>query len=181
METWKDIPGYEGLYQVSDFGRIKSLPKYRITGGGGVRHYESKIMKTSINNWGYPTLSLCKDGKHKTHKVHRLVAKAFISNLENKPQVNHINGIKTDNRVENLEWATESENIRHAYDSGLNQCSEYTKRKISKANSKKLIDTSTGNRYNSIKSAASSLGINYHTLRNMVSGHNNNWTKLIYE
>lgn len=96
MEIWKDIEGYEGLYQVSSEGRVKSL-NYNRTG-------EEKIMKGTKNNKDYFTVSLCKEGKTKTFSIHRLVATAFLPNPNNLPQVNHRNEDKTDNRVENLEY-----------------------------------------------------------------------------
>ena len=110
MEIWKDIPGYEGLYQVSDCGRIKSL-NYR-------RTKQECIMKPRVAH-GYQYVKLFKDKLRKLVKVHRLVAQVFIPNPDNKPEVNHINGIKTDNRAENLEWTTHSENQLHAYRNGL--------------------------------------------------------------
>ena len=101
-EIWRDIEGYEGLYQVSDQGRVKSL-------GHKLRKSE-RILKPVVRHDGYQVVGLYTGGKPKTLKVHRLVCQAFHENPENKPQVNHLNEIKTDNRASNLEWATAREN-----------------------------------------------------------------------
>lgn len=95
-EEWRDITGYEGLYMISSYGRVKSL-NYRRTG-------REKIMKSSVDKNGYLFVCLWKNRKVKWYLVHRLVAEAFISNPNNYPQVNHKNEIKDDNRAENLEW-----------------------------------------------------------------------------
>lgn len=116
-EIWKDIENYEGLYQVSNLGKIKSLEHDRKADKGSYTQ-KSRIMKSFIVR-GYYQVRLYKDRKYKNFSIHRLVAQAFIPNLENKAQVNHINGIKTDNRMENLEWCTQSENMIHAYKTGL--------------------------------------------------------------
>lgn len=104
LESWKPIEGYEGLYEVSDQGRVRSLRK-------------DIILKPSTPDkyWSYKRVYLCNEGKQVTIGVHRLVAQAFIPNPESKSQVNHINGDKTDNRALNLEWVSASTNIKHSY------------------------------------------------------------------
>ena len=112
MENWKDIKGYEGLYQVSDLGRVRSLERDVFNPRGTViRHIEEKILAPNLNRYGYQYVSFSLNGKIKSITVHRLVAEAFIPNPENKPQVNHKNEIKTDNCVDNLEWCDASYNI----------------------------------------------------------------------
>ena len=105
-EIWKDIVGYDGLYQVSNLGRVRSL-------------ISEKILKASDNGTGYFTVGLHKDGKSKMRTVHRLVAEAFVSNPNNLPQVNHIDGCKSNNQVDNLEFCDNSHNMKHAYSLGL--------------------------------------------------------------
>jgi len=118
MEIWKDIIGYEGLYKISNYGNIKSMPKSWVCGRSSVRFKEETILmvcKTTM----YHNVNLHKEKSAKFHNIHRLLAEHFIPNPENKREVNHINGDKHDNRLDNLEWVTSSENRKHAYDIGL--------------------------------------------------------------
>lgn len=112
-EVWKDIKGYEGLYQVSNLGRVKSLKRYEKS-GQKTRLRSEKILKQN-NAMGYNYVILSKCSKLKSYRIHRLVAETFISNLQQLPQVNHIDGNKTNNCVDNLEWCTASYNIKEAY------------------------------------------------------------------
>ena len=107
-EEWRDVVGYEGLYQVSNCGRVKSFKKDK-----------AKIIKSNPGIGGYLRVVLCKDFDKKNRFVHVLVAQAFIPNPEGKRQVNHIDGDKNNNRVSNLEWVTPAENIHHAFETGL--------------------------------------------------------------
>lgn len=114
-ETAKDIEGYEGKYAVTTDGRVYSHS--RVDARGKLR--KGRWLKPIEHDGGYLQEALCDKGKVKKHFIHRLVASAFIDNPNSLPEVNHINGIKSDNRVENLEWVTRSQNMVHASKSGL--------------------------------------------------------------
>lgn len=112
MEEWRPIKDYEGLYEVSNMGRVRSLDREIITSNGKKIHLKGKILKLQLNNSGYLFVGLNKHNK-KHFYVHFLVAKSFIPNLENKQFIDHINTNKTDNRVENLRWVTREENMNN--------------------------------------------------------------------
>ena len=151
MEIWKDIEGYEGLYQVSSWGRVKST--YR----GG------RVLKGRKTKTGYLRINLCKNRNVKEYLVHRLVAQAFIPNPQNKPQVNHIDEDKENNHVNNLEWCTAKENVNH----GTRIL------RIGKARSKPIICIETGVEYYGARECARQMGLQHSTIIKVLRGTRN--------
>jgi hypothetical protein len=156
---WVSVPGFEKGYEINIRGVIRSK---------GHRYYH-KLLPQKENNRGYLTVKLSNGGVSSSQFVHRLLALAFIPNPDGKAFVNHKNGIKTDNRINNLEWVTHQENISHAYSTGLISMDSKVKR---------VKDTCTGRTYESIKEAASDLGIPYSTCKNYLNGRRPNPTCL---
>lgn len=161
MENWKDIPEYEGLYQISDFGNVRSIDKYSNMPRGGVQFYKGKQLKLNIGSRGYAFVWLFKNRIKKYHAVHRLVALCFIDNPTNKPDINHKDLKKSNNHYLNLEWCTKSENTKHAYDAGVLTGS---------FKGTPVKNTVTGEIFNSINEAATSIKIKRKTLSNMLLG-----------
>lgn len=156
MAFWKDIAGYEGLYQVSDEGDIEALPK-TIKSGNKVMHRQKRRIKPGLrgrNGLMYQMVVLSKNGKSKTFSVHRLVAQAFIPNHENLPEVNHKDKNTLNNRVDNLEWCTRQYNI------------DYSKSKpVMQIYGGKVIAT-----YKSIKEAGRVTGVKRTGINNVLTG-----------
>lgn len=167
-EIWKDIKRYEGLYQVSNIGKIKRIGK------------NERIKKTFIDKNGYERVELSKLGVNKKYSVHRLVAEAFINNCFNKKEINHKNGIKTDNRVENLEWVTRSENELHAYRTKLAQNSIKQREAVSlwckKNKTKPIVQLTLDNKFvkiwNSAIEVQKQLNINRKNISQCITGRN---------
>lgn len=167
-EVWKDVKGYEGLYQISDMGRVWSVQTQR-------------YLKPQIKS-GYENVNLySKNGKMKTERVHRLVALMFCDKAEGCTVVNHINGNKRDNRADNLEWTTVSGNTKHAYDNNLGHMKE-TQLKAAKLGAAKTTYTISVYKDDKIvgvfygkENAAKALGINTKTIYNCI--HENRKTR----
>jgi hypothetical protein len=170
-EIWKDIIGYDGLYQVSNLGNVRSL------------NYRSKGITKNLKFYlidGYPSLSLTKNGKYKTFKIHRLVGVCFVENKFNKSQINHINGVRNDNNFKNLEWVTNKENVIHGYNVLNRQISNETRIKISNSKLKKVIDTKNNIIFNSIIEACKYTNLTLSQLRKRLNGQTKNNTTFKY-
>lgn len=118
-ETWMPMPSYNGQYEISNMGRVKSLDRVVIKKSGENASIAGRILKQYKRQSGYLKISVSKDGKRKTFDVHRLVGVVYIDNPENKKEINHKKGNKLDNRASSLEWKTPSENAQHKWDNGL--------------------------------------------------------------
>lgn len=165
-EEWIDIEGYEGHLQISSRGRVKSLKRTIEKKCGMEMRIQERIRKPHFTKDGYLRIRLVVDGRGKNFLVHRLVAIAFIENPEEKEEVNHINEIKDDNRVENLEWVTRGENIEHSkwYLDNMHRANEV---RVSALNPYKEKEV-----YNSIKEMAESMNIKIPTAHSYVQKSN---------
>ena len=113
VEIWKDIEGYEGLYEVSSYGRVRSLGQFVNHNFGGNAYRKGRLLKPGLGSRGYLSVTLCKNGIRKIYTVHRLVAQAFIPNINNLPIINHKDEDRTNNSVDNLEWCDYKYNVNY--------------------------------------------------------------------
>ncbi|HHX69283.1 MAG TPA: hypothetical protein GX708_14705 [Gallicola sp.] len=161
-EIWKAIKGYEGHYEISNYGRVKSFPTKRRT--------TTIILKNKLTKDGYYETTLYANNKIKYIRTHRLVAQAFIPNLQNKPQVNHKDGNKLNNYVGNLEWVTNQENITHSIETGLQNLVGHNNPNA-KPVAKYDLDGNLIRKYKCMRYAEEQTGVGYTNISQVCNGH----------
>lgn len=163
-EVWKDIPGYEGLYQASNIGRIRGVDRYIGYKNGRKRLWKGQIKTQRLDYKGYLRVEICKDGTQKTEFVHQLVALAFIPNPDKKPYINHKDGNPQNNNTENLEWCTPRENTIHSINvlkNGIKTVNQYD------------LDGNFIASYPSLIEAERQTGVSRHGISNVAAGRRN--------
>ena len=161
MEVWKPVVGFEEAYAVSNYGAVKRIESISVDG----RRLKEKFLHGGCHSNGYEFICLSKDRTYKTHMVHRLVAKAFIPNPNNLPVVNHIDGNIHNNSVDNLEWCTHSENLKHALDIGLMESQCKIRRKVKIRQGERIV------LFDSMADCAAYFGFKKGWLQNQIRKH----------
>lgn len=171
MEVWKDVIGLEDYYQVSNLGNVRSKERFVIRGRGGKCKIQCKNLNPAINSDGYLTGIFRVDKNPINYKVHRILAESFIGSIPKGFEVNHINGIKTDNRLENLEIVSKSKNIKHAFALGLNKPRRGQLNGMCKidSNKAKSVKEMTKNGFTESQ-ISSQLNVSIHTVRDIRRG-----------
>lgn len=159
-EIWKSIEGYEGYYEVSNYGRVRSVDRIVEYSNGYLAKHKGRILKGESDKRGYKRVRLSKNDKSKKFQVHRLVAIAFIPNPENKPFVNHIDETTFNNHVDNLEWVTGSENMRHGT----------IQQRLSDLKKKPIRCINDGKEFGSVNEASDYYGIERKLISGVLSG-----------
>lgn len=176
IEEWRPVVGWEGLYEVSNIGRVRRLSRVTTRKDGTLQTWPDRIMSLPLNSWGYPSVGLTRDGRKSTALVHRLVAFAFIG--PGGPEVNHKDGDKTNARVSNLEWVTSKQNKEHAWGIGLRNRSHLPIHYGVKANGAKLTPETVlaaraeHQRGASIHGLSRKYGVDRKTMRSAIRGRN---------
>lgn len=174
-EIWKDVKDYEGFYQISSYGNIRSLNKRVIINNKECIIDRIKLLKKRKCKQGYEIITITYNKKVKCFKIHRLVAQAFLENINNKRCVNHKDFNKSNNNIINLEWVTNKENTKHFYEFG----NPYNRNGKNNGRSKKIIDTSTKIIYDTIQEASKLYNYSQPYLSMMLSGKMKNNTSLV--
>lgn len=156
-EIWKNIKGYEGKYQISNLGRVKSIEREYIV-GNGIYHRRERILKQIYDRDKYLRVCLCKNNTKRNYFVHRLVAQAFIPNSNNLPQVNHKNENKSDNSIENLEWCTQIYNVN--YGTAMQRASMSKCKKVNQYD----LEGNFIKQWNSLKEISDTIKLNFKTI-----------------
>lgn len=175
-EQWYDIPNWEGLYQITKSGKVRNLDRCIIDFMGRRHYFKGKEIKININNSGYACCHFSRNCKRKIMFIHRMIAELFVSNPENFSEVNHKDGNKMNNSIENLEWVTRSDNIKHAIYTGLRKRSYSTKEHLDRIRKNSLekhrrplrvLNMTTGEEkdFYYFKQASAFIGVNSHSLR----------------
>ena len=164
-QKWKPISDYNGFYEVSNLGNVRSLNRAIDLRNGQKRKVKGRLLSPKKNKDGYLFVTLSKNGVSKNHYVHRLVAAAFILNPRDLQEVNHISGNKANNSTGNLAWVTHSDNVRHAYENDLN-----TNKGGGHCFAAGVVDNNLGKEFATIKEWCEARGIKYSTGRNLLNG-----------